>query len=125
MKFKKYNGKDKYHFRVYKTSINHPFIVVAITEEKEENGRVLISGYMMTTSLQRVLDKPNSYKRLKVNPNPHDDGPSFVNKYRLTDIPANRFSKPYSNWHLSKEDENLIDSLEFNFSKNKNNEKAP
>ena len=80
---------------------------------------------MMTTSLQRVLNKPNSYKRLKVNPNPHDDGPSFVNKYRLTDIPANRFSKPYSNWHLSKEDENLIDSLELNFSKNKNNEKAP
>lgn len=112
MSFKKYRGTDKYHFRVYKTSIYHPFIVVAITEEKVENGKTLISGYMMTTSLIRVMNKPGTYKRLKVNPNPKDDDLSFVNKYRLTDVPANKFSRPYNNWHLSKEDELLIDALE-------------
>ena len=112
MRFRAYKGSDKYHFRIYRTSINHPFIVVAITEEKNENGKLLISGYMMTTSIQRVLDKPKSYKRLKRNPNPRDDGPSFINRYRITDMPANKFSKPYNNWHLSKDDEMLIDYFE-------------
>ena len=112
MGFKQYRGPDKYHFRVYKTSVGHPFIVVAVTEEKSENGKTLISGYMMTTSLQRMLDKPGSYKRLVVNPTPNEDRPSFVNKFRLTDIPAKKFSKPYVKWHLSKDDERLIDALE-------------
>lgn len=117
MRYKKYNGPDKYHFRVYKTSIGHPFIVVAITEERNENGKRFISGYMMTTSLQRVLEKPNSYKRLSTNPNPNDKGPSFVNKFRLTDIPANKFSKPYAKWHLSRSDERLIDAFEAKYAK--------
>lgn len=115
MRYKNYKGPDKYHFRYYRTSINHPFIVVAVTEEKTQNGKILISGYMMTTSLLRVYDKPMTYKRLSVNPNPNDDDPSFVNKYRISDIPANKFSKPYNNWHLSKEDEELIDALEKKF----------
>ena len=67
---------------------------------------------MMTTSIQRVVDKPYSYKRLNNNPNPNDDSPSFVNKYRISDLPSNKFSKPYNNWHLTKEDEEIIDSLE-------------
>lgn len=112
MRYKKYKGNDKYHFRIYRTSINHPFIVVAIAEEKIEDGKVLFSGYMMTTSLLRAAEKPGSYKRLRKNPNPHDESASFVNKYRINDIPANKFSKPYTSWHLSTEDEKLIDSLE-------------
>ena len=112
MRYKKYNGTDKYHFRIYRKSIGHPFIVVAVSEKIDANGKILISGYMMTHSLQRVMDKPISYKRLKRNPNPTDDRVSFINKYRITDIPAKDFSKPYSNWHLSKEDEQLIDALE-------------
>ena len=112
MAYKKYVGPDKYHFRVYKKSIGHPFIVVAVSERIDESGKVLISGYMMTHSLIRVSEKPGVYKRLKNNPNPSDDRLSFVNKHRIDDIPANKFSKPYNNWHLSKEDEVLIDSLE-------------
>ena len=72
---------------------------------------------MMTHSLNRVLDKPKSYKRLKKNPNPSDNRISFVNRFRITDVPANYFSKPYNNWHLSKEDEILIDVLEKHYKK--------
>ena len=117
MRYKKYNGTDKYHFRVYKRSIGHPFIVVAVSERLDENGRILISGYMITHSLNRVIDKPKSYRRLKKNPNPTDERLSFVYKYRITDIPANNFSKPYTNWHLSNEDELLIDALERSYKK--------
>ena len=73
----------------------------------------------MTHSITRVMDKPKSYKRLKYNPNPSDDRISFVNKYRLTDIPANHFSKPYSNWHPSNEDQQLIDALEKEYKEEK------
>ena len=119
MSFKEYKGSDKYHFRVYRRSIGHPFIVVAVSQRQDENGKIFISGYMMTHSLIRVMDKPKSYKRLKINPNPTDDRLSFVNKYRLNDIPANSFSKPYPNWHLSKEDEMLIDNLEKHYNDKK------
>ena len=119
MGFKKYKGTDKYHFRVYRKSIGHPFIVVTVSEKLDENGNILISGYMMTHSLPRVMEKPKTYKRLKRNPNPSDDRISFVNKYRITDVPANCFSKPYPNWHLSKEDEELIDELENSFNNKK------
>ncbi|MCR5348931.1 MAG: hypothetical protein K6E59_04910, partial [Bacilli bacterium] len=88
MFFKKYNGNDKYHFRFYRAARYHPFIVVAVTEEKDEGGKIFLSGYMMTTSIQRAMEKPGTYKRLKVNPNPNDDKISFVNKYRVSDIPA-------------------------------------
>ena len=119
MRFRKYNGADKYHFRFYRTSIYHPFIVVAVTEEKDENGKILISGYLMTTSLARALDKPGAYKRLKRNPNPNDDKVRFVNKYRITDIPANCFTKPHPSRHLSKEDEKMIDALEAKYARKK------
>ena len=117
MRYKEYKGNDKYHFRFYKKSIFHPFIVVAVTEEKSENGTILISGYMMTTSIQRAMEKPGTYRRLKVNPNPGDDKVSFVNKYRVSDIPSNCFTKPHPSWHLSKEDEKLIDAFENRYRK--------
>ncbi len=117
MAFRKYKGNDKYHFRFYRTAIFHPFIVVAVTETKQQGNKILISGYLMTTSIERYAEKPGSYRRLKHNPNPSDDRASFVNKYRVNDIPASKFSKPYNNWHLSKEDERLIDSLEKRFTK--------
>lgn len=118
MRFKKYKGQDKYHFRVYRKSIGHPFIVVAVSERIDENGEIFISGYMMTHSLPRVADKPGTYKRLMKNPNPSDARISFVNKYRLTDIPAKSFSRPYNNWHLSEDDEKLIDYLEKHYKNN-------
>ena len=119
MRFKKYRGEDKYHFRVYRKSIGHPFIVVAVSEKTDENGNVYISGYMMTHSLLRISEKPGVYKRLKKNPNPNDERVSFVNKYRINDIPANYFSKPYTTWHLSKEDEMTIDRLEKKYNRTK------
>ena len=112
MGFKKYKGNDKYHFRVYKKSIGHPFIVVTVSEQIDDNGKILISGYMITHSLNRVIDKPKSYRRLKNNPNPSDERISFINVFRISDVPSNSFSRPYNNWHLSKEDERLIDALE-------------
>ncbi len=118
MGFKKYKGADKYHFRIYKKSIGHPFVVVAVSERVDENGKTLISGYMMTHSIARVIERPRTYERLKNNPNPNDDRISFVNKYRINDIPAKNFSKPYPNWHLSKDDELLIDNLEKSYKKN-------
>ena len=123
MSYKKYKGNDKYHFRFYKKSIFHPFIVVAVTEEKTENGKVLISGYMMTTSLQSAMDKPGCYKRLKKNPNTNDESASFVNRFRVTDIPASCFTKPHPSWHLSKEDEALIDAFEKHYSNTSNKKK--
>ena len=122
MSFKKYNGQDKYHFRIYKRSVLHPFIVVAVSENIEENGEITISGYIVTHSLNRVFNKPGVYEKLKKNPNPNDSKPSFVNRYRVNDIPANRFSKPYTRWHLAKEDEELIDKFE---QKYRNKKKAP
>ena len=44
MSFKKYNGPDKYHFRVYKRFGQHPFVVVMITEQTLNNGHYLVSG---------------------------------------------------------------------------------
>ncbi|MCR5308667.1 MAG: hypothetical protein K6E21_00960 [Bacilli bacterium] len=112
MRYKKYNGTDKYHFRIYKKSIGHPFIVVAVSETTDDNGEVVISGYMLTHSLLRVTEKPGAYERLNINPNPNDKRLSFVNTFRINNVPAEFFSKPYPKWHLSKEDELIIDNLE-------------
>lgn len=37
---------------------------------------------------------------------------TYVCIKRVTRIESNKFSKPYNNWHLSEEDEKLIDELE-------------
>ncbi|MBQ7996029.1 MAG: hypothetical protein IJ247_07465 [Bacilli bacterium] len=114
MSFKNYNGPDKYHFRVYKKGKGHPFIV-AVVEETEIDGKMYISGYMFTHSVLRVLSKPNDYIKMEANPNPNDDAESFLCIRRVSHVEANAFSKPYNNWHLSKEDEKTIDELEKNY----------
>ena len=111
-KFKKYQGDDKYHFRIYKRNGQHPFVVVMITEEKEINNHFLISGYMITHSLAKALKRPKSYIKLSKNPNPNDNSDCFLCTKRISSIKDSRFSKPYNNWHLAKEDEELITSLE-------------
>ena len=65
----------------------------------------------MTTSLERAMDKPGTYKRLKQNPNPNDDADCFVQKAGIKDKPLKLFSSPIKGWSLSKEDEKLIDEL--------------
>ena len=111
MSFKSYNGPDKYHFRVYKKGKAHPFIV-AVVEEAEIDGKMYISGYMFTHSVLRVLSKPNDYVKMEANPNPNDDADSYLCIRRVSQVESNAFSKPYNNWHLSEEDEKLIDKLE-------------
>ena len=111
MSFKKYCGPDKYHFRVYKRGKAHPFIV-AVVEEQETNDKIYISGYMFTHSILRVLSKPNNYVKMESNPNPNDDSDSYLCITRVSNIESSLFSKPYNNWHLSEEDEKLIDELE-------------
>ncbi|MCQ3035308.1 MAG: hypothetical protein MJ248_03735 [Bacilli bacterium] len=110
-RFKKYNGPDKYHFRVYKVSIGHPCLIVAVKEEKLD-GKIYLDGYLITHSFERFLDKPNVYIQLHTNPNSKDDRTCFINRHKIRNIPSSRFSKPYSSWHLSKIDEKLIDDLE-------------
>ena len=111
MSFKSYNGPDKYHFRVYKKGKGHPFIV-AVVEEIEIDGKIYISGYMFTHSILRILNKPNDYVKMEKNPNPNDDADSYLCIRRVSQVEARAFSKPYNNWHLSDEDEKLIDKLE-------------
>lgn len=113
MKYKKYNGKDKYHFRVYKRYGHHPFVVVMVSETTIE-GRIVLSGYLITHDIKKILDYPNNYKQLKTNPNKNDLKPAYICLTRLENIDITLFSKPYTNWHLSKEDEMLIDELEKN-----------
>ena len=67
---------------------------------------------MFTHSLLRVLNKPNDYVKMSENPNPNDDSDSYLCIKRVTQIESGAFSKPYNNWHLSAEDEKLIDDLE-------------
>ena len=111
-RFKKYRGKDKYHIRFYRRNGNHPFIVVLVEEKQIDSNRFLLSGYMITHDIQKWFDYPNRYIRMHTNPNPKDQEPTFLCKIRLENISQRLFSKPYSNWHLSKEDEKIIDELE-------------
>ena len=110
-RYRKYNGHDKYHFRFYRKNGHHPFIVVLV-ETRIEDSKTTLSGYMITHDIKKMLDYPNSYVQLSHNPNPKDESPAYLCVVRIDNIPQKFFSKPFSNWHLSKEDETLIDSLE-------------
>ena len=110
-RFQKYNGPDKYHFRFYRRNGHHPFLVVLV-ETKEENGKHFLSGYLITHDIKKWLDYPKRYVRLFKNPNPKDNEPAYLCIVRIENIPQKMFSKPYKQWHLSKEDEEFIDMLE-------------
>ena len=57
-------------------SQNHPFLVALVTEEKDDNGKVLIFDFNMTRSITYVLSKPNKFIRIN-NPNPLDDAECY------------------------------------------------
>ena len=69
---------------------------------------------MITHDLIRTLEYPKSYVKLSHNPNPNDDSDCFLCIKKFSNIKDSKFSKPYPNWHLSKEDEDLIIQLESN-----------
>ena len=101
---------SKYHFRRYRLSKNHPFLVALVIEEINSNGKVLISGFNMTRSVTYVLSRPNKFIRIE-NPNPLDDADCFICVDALKDRPLKYFSKPLKDWSLSEEDEKVIDDL--------------
>ena len=78
---------------IFGLSQNHPFLVVLVTEEKDENGKVLISGLNMTRSITHALSKPNKFIRID-NPNPLDDAECYICADALKDKPMKYFSKP-------------------------------
>lgn len=91
--------------------VTHPFLVIIVTEEKEKNGKILISGFNITHSTMMVSKKPNRYIKLKKNPNPKDNKDSFVCINLVKDIDAKYFTSPIFGWDISKEDENVIDDV--------------
>jgi len=101
---------SKYHFRRYRLSQNHPFLVALVTEETDSNGKVLISGFNMTRSITYVLSRPNKFIKID-NPNPLDDADCYICVDAIKGKPLKYFSKPLKDWSLSEEDEILIDEL--------------
>ena len=85
--------QSKYHFRRYRLSQNQPFLVALVTELKDENGKVLISGFNMTRSITYVLSRPNKFIRID-NPNSLDDAECYICIDALKDKPMKYFSKP-------------------------------
>ena len=111
MPYRKYKGSDKYHFRYYHLSNNHPFLVVLVLEEKKENRKVLISGFNMTTSEKLFNKKPGKFVKLKKNPDPNSAKQSYVKTDLVSMKPSKFFSDPLDWWHLSKEDVKSIDEM--------------
>ncbi len=104
-----YEGK-KYHFRYYRKSVNHPFLVALVVESEDENGKIYISGFNMTRSIEMVLNNPDKFLRIE-NPNPNDDAPSFVCVDPIKNKPLKLFTRPIRDWELSDNDEKAIDYL--------------
>ena len=110
MSFRKYSGTDRYHFRYYRKSVNHPFLVVMIIKEEEKEGKYIISGFSLTHSAELVLKRPSRFIRFVENPNPNDHEPSYF-CIDLKSDSSKYFSEPIKKWHLSKKDEAIIDEL--------------
>lgn len=75
-----YDGQ-KYHFRYYRPSQNHPFLVALVKEETGNDGKIYLSGFNMMHSTTMFLKNPNNYLRI-TNPNPNDDSECYLQKKR-------------------------------------------
>lgn len=102
--------KKKYEFRKYRLSEYHPFLVAVITEAKDEKGKIFLSGFNLTHSINAVLSKPNKFIRI-TNPNPEDDAPCYLCVDAIKDKPIKYFTKPLQNWELSEDDIPEIEEL--------------
>ena len=104
-----YEGK-KYHFRYYRKSHNHPFLVAIVIESETDDGKAILSGFNMTRSIEMVLKDPSKFIRIE-NPNPNDDAPSYVCVDPIKNKPLKLFTRPIRDWELTSEDELIIDEL--------------
>lgn len=119
MAFQAYKGLDKYHFRYYRKSGNHPFLVILITNIEEKDGKYLITGFSITHSAEMVLKRPSRFIRFQTNPNPEDSDPSYMCINIVSDVKSKYFSEPLKKWHLTKEDEEAVDEIVERMLKNK------
>ena len=103
-----YEGQ-RYHFRYYRKSIYHPFLV-ALVIESEVNGKIYLSGFNMTRSIEMVLKNPEKFIRID-NPDPNDDAPCFVCVDPIKNKPLKLFTRPIRDWELTSNDEKAIDYL--------------
>ena len=101
--------ESKYHFRRYRLSQNHPFLVAIVFEDKIK-GKKYISGFNMTHSLKYVESRKNKFIQIQ-NPNPFDDIDCYVSTDPIKNKPEKYFSKPIKKWVLSEKDEIKIDEL--------------
>lgn len=111
MSYQRYKGKSKYHFRYYRKTKYHPFLVVLVTNENRNGSNVKISGFNMTSSALKFLERPGRFIKLDKNPNPETDAESYVSIDYIENQPAKWFTRPIRRWELSKEDEEKIDKL--------------
>ena len=111
MSYIKYKGKEKYHFRWYRLTKNHPFLVTLVIEEKTEKEKVFISGFNLTSSIKIVKERENRFIKLDINPNPESNLETYVNISLIKDQPAKLFTRPIRGWRLDPIDEKKIDEL--------------
>ena len=104
-----YIGK-KYHFRYYRLSQNHPFLVAIVVETKDNSGKTKISGFNMTRSIEMVIKDPSKFIRI-ANPNPSDDAPCYVCIDPIKNKPLKYFTRPIRDWDLNEDDIKQIDEL--------------
>ena len=104
-----YEGK-KYHFRYYRKSHNHPFLVAIVIESETDDGKAILSGFNMTRSIEMVLKDPSKFVRIE-NPNPNDDAPSYVCVDPIKNKSLKLFTRSIRDWELTSEDELIIDEL--------------
>ena len=100
----------KYHFRYYRKSLYHPFLVAIVIESENSEGSTILSGFNMTRSIEMVLKNPEKFIRIS-NPNPADDAPCFVCVDPIKNKPLKLFTRPIRGWELADEDEVTIDNL--------------
>lgn len=109
--FQNYDGNEKYHFRLYRVSRYHPFLVILVTDESEINGKKKITGFNLTHSITMVLQRPNKFIKLNENPNPIDDSDSYLCIDIVSNADSKLFTAPLKKWKVSKEDEIVIDDI--------------
>lgn len=107
--FLRMKRRSKYHFRRYRLSQNHPFLVAVVFEDKV-NGKTFISGFNMTHSVKYVESRKNKFIIIN-NPNPNDDVDCYVSVDPIKGKPIKYFSKPLKKWALTVNDEAKIDKL--------------